>query len=73
MKPRTRRWISDDHQVGRVNNSVDCLTIILDKSFKDAVYELTGQDISRTRSNTSYVKKNTAPVRQSEKPQEKNV
>ncbi len=72
IKPETNSWFSHYHQVGRVNNSVDCLTIILDKSFKDAVYELTGQDISRTRSNTSYVKKNVAPVRQSEKPQEKN-
>ena len=72
IKPETNSWFSHYHQVGRVNNSVDCLTIILDKSFKDAVYELTGQDISRTRSNTSYVKKNAAPVRQSEKPQEKN-
>ncbi|SFX43344.1 DUF3991 and TOPRIM domain-containing protein [Ruminococcus sp. XPD3002] len=71
IKPETNSWFSHYHQVGRVNNSVDCLTLILDKSFKDAVYELTGQDISRTRPGTIAQKKSTVLVRQSDKPQEK--
>ena len=70
IKPETNSWFSHYHQVGRVNNSVDCLTIILDKSFKDAVYELTGQDVSRTRSGTAYTKKSVPPVRQYDKSQE---
>lgn len=70
IKPETNSWFSHYHQVGRVNNSVDCLTIILDKSFKDAVYELTGQDVSRSRSSTAYAKKSVPPVRQYDKPQE---
>ena len=70
IKPETNSWFSHYHQVGRVNNSVDCLTIILDKSFKDAVYELTGQDVSRKHSGKPYVKKSVLPVRQYDKPQE---
>ena len=62
IKPETNSWFSHYNQVGRVNNSIDCLTIILDKSFKDAVYELTGQDISRSHSNNSYEKKSKSKV-----------
>ena len=62
IKPETNSWFSHYNQVGRVNNSIDCLTIILDKSFKDAVYELTGQDISRSHSNNTYEKKSKPKV-----------
>ena len=47
INPNTNSWYSHYGGVGRINNSVDCLTMILDKSFKDAVYELTGQDLSQ--------------------------
>lgn len=62
INPETNSWFSHYNQVGRVNNSIDCLTIILDKSFKDAVYELTGQDVSRTHSSGTYVKKSKPKV-----------
>ena len=64
IKPETNSWFSHYNQVGRVNNSLDCLTLILDKSFKDAVYELTGQDVSRTRTSNSSSKNTSPPVRQ---------
>ena len=46
INPNTNSWYSHYNGIGRINNSVDCLTLILDKSFKDAVYELTGQDLA---------------------------
>ena len=46
INQNSNSWFSHYDGVGRINNSVDCLTMILDKSFKDAVYELTGQDLS---------------------------
>ncbi|MBR1432716.1 DUF3991 and TOPRIM domain-containing protein [Ruminococcus sp.] len=64
IKPETNSWFSHYNQVGRVNNSLDCLTLILDKSFKDAVYELTGQDVSRTRTSNSSSRKTSPPIRQ---------
>ncbi len=62
INPKTNSWFSHYNQVGRVNNSIDCLTIILDKSFKDAVYELTGQDVSHTYSNDKSERKNKSKV-----------
>ena len=35
---------------GRTNNSIDCLTLMLGMSFNQAVFELTGNDISTMRS-----------------------
>ena len=75
IKPETNSWYSHYNQVGRVNNSLDCLTIILDKSFKDAVFELTGQDVSRTHISNTYDKKSKPKViptvKQSEEVKEK--
>ena len=51
INTESNSWYSHYHQVGRVNNSIDCLTLLLDKTFKEAVFELTGQDISYTRSS----------------------
>lgn len=51
IDPESNSWYSHYHQVGRRNNSIDCLTMILDKTFKEAVYELTGQDITQSRSS----------------------
>ena len=64
INPETNTWFSHYNQIGRINNSLDCLTLILDKSFKDAVYELTGQDVSRTRTSNSSSRKTSPPVRQ---------
>ncbi len=62
ISPQSNSWFSHYNGIGRVNNSIDCLTLILDKSFKDAVYELTGQDISNTRSS-SYSKKESGETK----------
>lgn len=51
INTESNSWFSHYQQVGRRNNSIDCLTMILDKTFKEAVYELTGQDISHTHSS----------------------
>ncbi len=70
INPETNSWFSHYNQVGRVNNSIDCLTIILDKTFKEAVYELTGQDVSRTHSSNTYDKKSKSKTSQTVKSNE---
>lgn len=56
INPDKNQWYSHYHNIGRTNNSIDCLTTILDRSFNQAVYELTGKDISNMRSS-DYPKK----------------
>lgn len=55
IKPETNQWYYHYTNEGRTNNSVDCLTIVLGRSFNQAVYELTGKDISNELS-VSYPK-----------------
>lgn len=50
IKPDTNQWYHHYTNVGRTNNSVDCLTHVLGYDFNQAVYELTGQDITHARS-----------------------
>lgn len=50
IKPESNSWFSHYQGVGKHDNSIDCLTIVLGKDFKQAVYELTGQDISHLHS-----------------------
>lgn len=57
INPDSNSWYSHYQGVGRMNNSIDCLTLILDKSFKEAVYELTGQDLSLAYNKNSSNKK----------------
>lgn len=78
INPNNNSWYSHYNGIGRINNSIDCLTLILDKSFKDAVYELTGQDISNIRSSYTSQKKSeetkkSTPISSSEnqKPEQK--
>ena len=59
IKPETNAWYHHYTGVGRTNNSVDCLTLVLDKSFNQAVFELTGRDVTETR--TSDFPKKQAP------------
>ena len=53
INPESNSWYSHYLGVGRHDNSIDCLTRVLDKDFKEAVYELTGQDISHLHSSHS--------------------
>lgn len=56
IKPESNAWYHFYTNQGRTNNSIDCLTLILGRSFKQAVYELTGKDVSNMRSS-EYPKK----------------
>ena len=51
IKPDTNQWYHHYTNVGRTNNSLDCLTLVLGRNFNQAVYELTGQDITSFRSS----------------------
>lgn len=50
IKPDSHQWFHHYTNQGRTNNSIDCLTLIVGRDFKQAVYELTGNDITTTRS-----------------------
>ncbi|MBR3631180.1 MAG: DUF3991 and TOPRIM domain-containing protein [Oscillospiraceae bacterium] len=56
IKPEENQWYHHYTNVGRTNNSIDCLTHVLGYDFNQAVYELTGQDIS-TMKAADYPKK----------------
>lgn len=49
INPETNQWFDHYTNVGRTNNSIDCLTHVLGYSFNQAVYELTGQDITNAK------------------------
>lgn len=74
IKPDSNQWYHHYTNVGRTNNSVDCLTLVLGRDFKQAVYELTGQDVSAKRSADypkSQAPQYTSPPRQIAAPKEK--
>jgi len=50
INPSENKWYSHYAGIGRINNSVDCLTQMCGMNFNQAVYALTGTDISATRS-----------------------
>ena len=74
IRPDKNQWYNHYTNTGRTNNSIDCLTLILNKDFNQAVYELTGRDVSLSRS-TDFPKKEkpqfTSPPKQNYEPKEK--
>lgn len=52
VKPETNQWYNHYENVGRTNNSLDCLILVCGRSFNQAVYELTEKDITSARSAT---------------------
>ena len=50
IKPDKNQWYHHYTNVGRTNNSVDCLTLVLHKNFNQAVFELTGRDVTMSKS-----------------------
>ena len=50
IKPSTNQWFFHYTGEGATNNSINCLTKVLGMDFNQAVFSLTGQDISRMRS-----------------------
>ncbi len=74
IKPDNNQWYNHYTNEGRTNNSIDCLTNVLGRSFNQAVYELTGRDIANIRSSEypSYKKPQyTSPPRPSQNQTEK--
>lgn len=47
VNPEKKTWYNHYTNTGRTNNALDCLTEVLDVPFGQAVYELTGRDITR--------------------------
>lgn len=58
IKPERNQWYHHYTNTGRTDNSIDCLTLVLGRNFNQAIYELTGQDVSNYRSS-EYPKKNS--------------
>ena len=50
IKPSTNQWYYHYTREGATNNSINCLTKVLGMDFNQAVFSLTGQDITRMRS-----------------------
>ena len=74
IKPDTNQWYHHYTNVGRTNNSLDCLTLVVGRDFKQAIYELTGQDVTAKRSADfpkSHAPQYTAPPRTPTAPKEK--
>lgn len=51
VKPENNSWYHFYTNQGSTNNSIDCLTNVIGHSFKQAVYELTGQDFKSSNAN----------------------
>ena len=50
IKPSTNQWYFHYTREGATNNSINCLTKVLGMDFNQAVFSLTGQDITMLRS-----------------------
>lgn len=76
IRPDRNQWYNHYTNTGRTNNSIDCLTLVLGRSFNQAVYELTGKDVSNMRSS-DYPKKQapqyTAPPKSPKTEKENKV
>ena len=69
IKPDTNQWYNHYTNEGRTNNSIDCLTKVLGCDFKQAVYALTGNDVSTERAESfpkSYAPQYTSPPKPTE-------
>ena len=76
INQKKNQWYHHYINEGRTNNSIDCLTIILGLSFNQAVFELTGKDITDMRSESypkKYAPQYTSPPRPKNNPKEKKV
>lgn len=64
IRQDNNQWYNHYTNEGRTNNSVDCLTAVCGRDFRQAVYELTGEDVSLKRSSdypSEYKPKYTSP------------
>lgn len=69
IKPENNQWFHHYTNVGRTNNSLDCLTLVVGRPFNQAVYELTGQDLTAKRSS-EFPKKQAPSYTSPPKPQQ---
>lgn len=51
IHPDNNQWYDHYTNIGRTNNSIDCLVHVFGYSFNQAVYALTGQDITTMKSS----------------------
>lgn len=51
IRPAINQWYYGNENIGRTNNSLDCLTLVLKRPFNQAVHELTGNDIRPPRAD----------------------
>ena len=76
IRPDKNQWYNHYTNTGRTNNSIDCLTLVLGRSFNQAVFELTGKDVTIMRSS-DYPKSQspdfTSPPRPMPNPKENKV
>lgn len=74
IKPDSNQWYHHYTNVGRTNNSLDCLTLVVGRDFNQAIYELTGQDVT-TKHSADFPKSQapqyTAPPKSEIAPKEK--
>lgn len=54
IKPDTNQWYHHYTSYGSTNNSLNCLVYVIGMDFNQAVYELTGKDLSQTRSYSHF-------------------
>lgn len=77
IKPETNQWYHHYTGQGSTNNSIDCLTKVIGIDFKQAVLELTGQDITHSHSvgsaTQSKPRQTELPKPQPEKPVKKEL
>ena len=76
LKPENNQWYYHYENIGRTNNSIDCLTKVLNMDFNQAVYELTGKDISHFKADELPKKQKpqyTSPPTKIELPKEKEL
>lgn len=78
IREDNNQWYHHYTSQGRTNNSVDCLTNILGRDFNQAVFELTGEDVTVKSSSdykSEYKPKYTSPpkpeIKQTEKESKK--
>ena len=74
IKPSTNQWYFHYTREGATNNSINCLTKVLGMDFNQAVFSLTGQDITMLRSanfQKSMRPEMTTPPRQPRRAPEK--
>ena len=76
IKQDTNQWYNHYTNEGRTNNSIDCLTKVLGCDFKQAVYGLTGNDVTTERAASfpkQFAPQYTSPPKPTTQPVKKEL